>query len=125
MGLFTDGGVTLLLGLDEAISKNLDEVDVILHRTKPHIQYEGNKVKNLVSNMITTINSMRYALELQHLYDKVKLLNQNQIKVNLYWLPRKLSNNSLVFDKDQMTEWFQEGYDTALNPDRIEVFPEF
>lgn len=122
VGLFTDGGVTLLLGLEEAINKNLDEVDVILHRTKPHIKYEGNKINNLMSNILTTINSMRYALELQHLYEKIKILNQNSIKVNLYWLPRKLSNNSLIFNKEQMTEWFEEGYDTALNPDRIETF---
>jgi len=36
-----------------------------------------------------------------------------EITLNFYYTPRKLTNNSLVFDKDVMTEWWKEGYNYA------------
>jgi len=42
--------------------------------------------------------------------------------VTIYWLPRKLSKNSMVFNQEEMTKWWEEGYETALDENRIQVF---
>ena len=34
-------------------------------------------------------------------------------KVNLFYTPRVLTTNSLVFDQDKMIRWWQEGFDYA------------
>ena len=54
-----------------------------------------------------------------HLLDQVersdiligKLAAKNKdVKLNLYYTPSKLTENSLVFNKKLMTSWWQQGY---------------
>jgi hypothetical protein len=37
----------------------------------------------------------------------------NNVKLNLYHTPTKLTDNSLVFNKKQMTQWWKQGYECA------------
>ena len=43
---------------------------------------------------------------------KLAALNKN-VKLNIYYTPTKLTENSLVFNKKLMTEWWKQGYDYA------------
>ena len=36
-----------------------------------------------------------------------------KVKLNIYYTPTKLTENSLVFNKKAMTEWWQQGYEYA------------
>ena len=57
--------------------------------------------------------------------DKIQVLyeeTENGVKIRVFWLPRKLAPNSLVFDKEQMLKWYDEGFATANDPTRIEIF---
>jgi hypothetical protein len=49
--------------------------------------------------------------------DDIRLANlkalQDDVKLNFYYTPRKLTNNSLIFNKEAMTEWWSEGYESA------------
>ena len=38
--------------------------------------------------------------------------NQN-VKLNLYYTPTMLTENSLIFSKKLMTKWWEQGYDYA------------
>jgi NTE family protein len=122
VGHWSDGGLTDLVGINQLIGKGYKEIDIILHRTKVVNALEGNKIKNFVENISTGINVMRYDIEFEHFYDKITELNKQGSKVTVYWLPRKLSNNSMLFNKKEMLEWWDEGFDTAFDPQRIEVF---
>ena len=43
-----------------------------------------------------------------------KLVSMNkEIKINFYYTPRQLTENALIFDSQQMTQWWQEGYEFA------------
>lgn len=122
VGLWSDGGLTDLIGINELSGRGYKEIDIILHRTHLEHKYEGNKVDNLMGNVTTSINAMRYDIEFEYFYDKIKRLNKQGAKVTVYWLPRKLSANSMVFNKKEMAAWWDEGYETAFDPSRIEIF---
>lgn len=122
VGSWSDGGLTDLVGLDQLSMRGYKEIDIILHRTKTVNRFEGNRINSLIDNVTTSINAMRYDIEFEYFYEKIKKLNRQGSKVTIYWLPRKLSTNSMDFNQKEMTVWWDEGYETAFNSDRVEVF---
>jgi len=122
IGQWSDGGISDLIGIDELMRKGFKDIDIILHRTRVTDKFEGERVHNLMENVTTSIGAMRYDIEFEYFYERIKRFNKQGAKVTVYWLPRKLSQNSMVFNKKQMGEWWDEGYETALDPDRIEIF---
>lgn len=122
VGFWSDGGLTDLIGIDQLVLGGYNEIDIILHRTKDVESYESNKVHTLIENVTTSINAMRYGIEFDYFYEKIKKLNRHGAKVRVFWLPRKLSDNSMVFNEDEMSAWWEEGYQTAFDSERIEIF---
>jgi NTE family protein len=122
VGLWSDGGLTDLIGLDQLSMKGYKEIDIILHRTKPVESLEGNKINTLMENVTTSINAMRYDIEFEYFYERIRRLNKQGAKVTVYWLPRKLSQNSMIFNQTEMSNWWNEGYSTAFDLERIEIF---
>jgi NTE family protein len=122
VGLWSDGGLTDLVGINQLKDKGFNEIDIILHRTKNIDIYEGKRINTLMENITTSINAMRYDIEFEYFYDRIKKLNRQGVKVTVYWLPRKLSSNSMIFNQEEMLGWWEEGYNTALDSNRIEVF---
>lgn len=124
VGQWTDGGLTELVAIDEIMSGvKYSEVDIVIHRNKPDHIYEGFKADNLIDNITRGIAAMRYVVEYEGLYQKIEKLNNVGTDVRVWWLPRKLSPNALQFDKKLMSEWWEEGFDTANDPQRIDYFP--
>lgn len=122
VGLWCDVGIHNLPTLKDEVGNQVKEVDIILLKPKPEVKFEGKRILNLVDNVCTTINAMKYDIELDELKKKINELTQEGVKVTIWWLPRKLTNNSLIFNKKQMTEWWNEGYATAFDKNRMEVF---
>jgi NTE family protein len=123
VGLWGDGGVTDLVGIDQLMMKGYKEIDIILHRAKIEEKYEGNKIDNLMENVTTSIGAMRYDIQFEYFYERIKRLNKQGANVRVFWLPRKLSANSMVFNKEEMLLWWEEGYNTAFDANRVEIFP--
>jgi len=122
VGQWGDGGLTDLIGIDQLMMRGYREIDIILHRTRMVEKLEGNRVDNLIENVTTSINAMRYDIEFEFFYERIKRLNKYGAKVTVYWLPRKLSTNSMKFNQEEMLAWWEEGYETAFDPNRVEVF---
>lgn len=122
VGSWSDGGLTDLVGLDQLKMRGYNEIDIVLHRRKDAIRFEGNRIHNLMENVTTSIDAMRYDIEFEYFYEKIRKLNKGGAKVTVYWLPRRLSNNSMVFNKKEMSAWWDEGYETALDSCRTEIF---
>jgi NTE family protein len=123
VGNWSDGGITALIGIDQLMMKGFKEIDIILHRTKTVEKYEGNRIDTLMENVSASISAMRYDIEFEYFYERIKRLNRQGAKVTVYWLPRKLSANSMVFNQKEMAAWWDEGYETAFDPKRVEIFP--
>lgn len=122
IGMWSDGGLSDLIGIDNLLGEKLKEVDIVLLRPHINVKYEGNEINSLLDNLTTTINAMRHNIEFDYLYDKISQLNDEGTIVNVYWLPRKLKTDSLVFNNDEMLKWWNEGYDTAYDSDRVDIF---
>lgn len=120
MGQWTDGGLTELVALDEVFKRGAKEIDVIVHKTIPTSNYDIGDACTLVDNLNRSIDAMRYDIEFEYLMEKAKYFAvRRKTSVNLYFLPRNLSPSAMMFNREQMERWWQEGYNTALDENRI------
>lgn len=122
VGEWSDGGLTDLVGFDQMIGQGYDEVDIILHQTKFNEKFEGNKIRNLIDNVGTSVSAVQYSNEFKNFYYNIRRLNKAGAKVRVFWLPRQLSKHSMMFNKDLMSKWWDEGYETAFDTNRVEIF---
>ncbi len=122
IGEWGDGGLGDLVGLDQLKNKGYDEIDIVLHRTKTQDRFEGRVIDNLIDSVSTVISIMRYNIEFEFFYQDILELNRQGTKVTIYWLPKKPDTSYLVFDEKVMHKWWNEGYDTAFDSNRIQVF---
>jgi len=122
-GQWTDGGLTQPIALDYLYKqKKCNEIDVIIHKPKPRIEKEISKIKDLFHNAERCFGGLMYDVQLEFLPNEIIKLNQEGVSVRLIWLPRNLGNNPLIFNKNKMNDWYKEGYETALDKNRIDEF---
>jgi len=122
IGKWSDGGLTDLISVELLLEKSFDVVDIVLHKPKLTYRFDGKRIHGLLDNVNASISAMRHNIEFELLYNKIDKLNSAGIKVNVYWLPRTLETDSLLFNERQMMDWWNEGYETALDKNRIDVF---
>ncbi len=109
---YADGGLGSVVPIREAILRGATEVDAIV------LEAESlGKQKVLGKNPFSLMLSL-----FSHLLDQVerndivigKLAAKNRnVKLNLYYTPTSLTENSLIFNKRLMEKWWQQGYDYA------------
>jgi predicted patatin/cPLA2 family phospholipase len=109
---YADGGLGCVVPIREAIKRGATEVDAIILEAE---NMEYNKVlgKNPFSLMINLFGFLLDQVEYHDIVEgKLAALNK-KVKLNTYYTPTKLTENSLVFNKKLMTQWWQQGYDHA------------
>lgn len=122
-GLWTDGGITQPIALDYlARQKDCDEIDVIIHKERPNNEKEIGTIKDLFHNGERCFDALLYDTQLEYLPFEIKKLNEQGVSVRLIWLSRRPAKNALIFNKEEMQSWYEEGYDTAYDKDRVEEF---
>ena len=109
---YADGGLGCVVPIREAIKRGATEVDAIILEAE---NMEYNKVlgKNPFSLMMNLYSFVLDQVEYHDVIEgKLAALNKN-VKLNIYYTPTKLTENSLVFNKKLMKEWWKQGYDYA------------
>ena len=109
---YADGGLGCVIPIREAILRGATEIDAVVLESETMV---GNKVlgKNPFSLMISLFGHLLEQVE-KHDITIGKLAAKNKgVKLNLYYTPTKLTENSLIFSKRLMVKWWQEGYDHA------------
>lgn len=115
---YGDGGFTNLVPIREAINRGATEIDAIVLETETQLNPKIIS-KNPFSLMLDLFQTLLNQNE-KHNITIGKLAAKNKdVKLNFYYTPTKLTNNALVFDKVQMTKWWQMGYDYAENKSNI------
>ena len=109
---YADGGLGRMIPIREAIRRGATEVDAIILEAE---NMEHSKVlgKNPFSLMINLFGFMLDQVEKQDIREGKLASKQQNVKLNLYYTPSQLTENSLIFDKKIMSSWWQEGYDYA------------
>ena len=109
---YADGGLGCVIPIREAIKRGATEVDAVVLESE---SLKKQKVlgKNPFSLMINLFGHLMDQVERNDIViGKLAAKNRN-VKLNLYYTPTMLSENSLIFSKRLMEKWWQQGYDHA------------
>jgi predicted patatin/cPLA2 family phospholipase len=116
---YADGGLLRFVPILEAIQAGSDEIDAIVLMEKdgsPNPEKVRN-VLHLISKMIKIflISRKKEDSDLTKLHKSIE--DDREIKIRIYYTPRKMTNNPYIFDSETMKKWWDEGYnDAKLGP---------
>ncbi len=109
---YADGGLGAMVPIEEAIKRGATEVDAIILQTEV-TQLNRMPSINPFSLLTNMFSFMLDRIENQNIkIGKFVANNQNAI-INFYYTPTVLTTNSLIFNKDKMTKWWQSGFTFA------------
>ena len=120
-GEWVDAGLTELLSLKKVIELGAGQVDVFIHRVRPEIRDRG-AITDFFHNAARLFSIMRAEIENDDLAGGIREAQINNVDVTVYYLPYKLADNSLIFDKKQMSQWVTLGMETAQDPARRDSY---
>ena len=109
---YADGGLGNMVPIEEAIKRGATVVDAIILQTEI-TQLNRMPSLNPFSLLTNMFAFMLDRIESQNIkIGKHVAKNQDAI-INFYYTPTILTTNSLIFEKDKMTAWWQSGFDYA------------
>ncbi len=109
---YADGGFSCVIPIQEAINRGAKEIDAIILETEAFM-YRKAIGKNPFSLMVDLFDGMLDQVEKKDIALGKLSAAYNGVKLNLYHTPTKLTDNSLVFNKEQMNMWWKQGYEYA------------
>jgi predicted patatin/cPLA2 family phospholipase len=109
---YGDGGFGCLVPIREAIERGAKEVDVIILETELS-QLNRIPSKNAFSLLFDVQHFMLDHVERYNITIGKLSANNHDVQLNLYYTPTVLTTNSLIFDKEKMTQWWASGYQYA------------
>jgi len=109
---YVDGGLGSMVPIEEAIKRGATEIDVIVLETE--VNYINRMpTKNPFSLITNMVNFMMDQIETQNIRIGKFKATQKNVAMDLYYTPTVLTTNSLVFEKEKMTQWWSKGYKFA------------
>ncbi len=114
---YADGGFGSMVPIKEAVDRGAKEIDVIILETEV-THYNSLPSKNVFS-LITNLHSfMIDRVEKQNITIGKFAANNKDAIINLYYTPIVLTTNSLVFNKEKMTQWWERGFKYAASKNK-------
>ncbi|MHA7944679.1 patatin-like phospholipase family protein [Formosa sp. 3Alg 14/1] len=109
---YADGGFSCVVPIQEAIKRGATEIDAVILESE---QMKKNKVlgKNPFSLMMNLFGHLLDQVEQHDIVIGKLAAIQKRVKLNLYYTPTKLTENSLIFSKPLMEKWWKQGYEYA------------
>lgn len=111
---YADGGFGSVIPIREAILRGATEVDAIVLEAET-LGKQKVLGKNPFSLMINLFGHLLNQVEKNDIVIGKLAAKNNNVKLNLYYTPTSLTENSLIFSKRLMTKWWQQGYDYAAS----------
>lgn len=116
---YADGGLGCVVPIREAIKRGAKEVDAIILEAE-NMEYHKVLGQNPFSLMISLFAFLLDQVEHHDVVEgKLAALNK-KVKLTTYYTPVRLTENSLVFNKEAMKSWWQQGYEYAREKDEEE-----
>lgn len=109
---YADGGLGNMVPIEEAINRGATEVDAIILQTEV-TQFNRMPSRNAFSLLTNMFGFMLDRIESQNIKIGKYVATHNNAVINFYYAPTVLTTNSLIFDKEKMTDWWQRGYQFA------------
>lgn len=109
---YADGGFGSFVPILAAIENGATEIDVIILESENE-NIKNPIIKNPFSLLFRTFKFMNHQNSSKDIIIG-KLIGLNQkIDINFYYTPRQLTDNPLIFDPEEMTQWWNEGFEFA------------
>lgn len=109
---YADGGFGSMVPIEEAIDRGATTVDVIILETE--VAYYNRLPSRNPFSLLTNMHAyMLDRVEKQNIRIGKLVATQKDVVINLYYTPTVLTTNSLVFNKEEMTKWWESGYKYA------------
>jgi len=115
---YIDGGFTDPCPIQEAINRGATEIDAIILRTESGA-IEAETIRNPIHGLGRIIDIMLKEINNNDVQIGTLNAKNKDVKLNIYYTPRVLTSNSLVFEKEKMEEWWEEGYNHAKNSKKV------
>lgn len=109
---YADGGLGSMVPIDEAIRRGANEVDAIILQTEV-TQFNRMPSMNAFSLLTNMFQFMLDRIESQNIKIGKFVASHHDAIINFYYTPTVLTTNSLIFEKEYMTKWWQSGLDYA------------
>jgi len=110
---YADGAIFQHIPIQVAIENGATEIDVIVLSPEGFGVVKRNKVNNIFQNFFRLMEIMQRKIAKDNI-DLNKLNSHGkEVSINVYYTPYRLTENSLVFDKEEMLKWWDEGYINA------------
>jgi NTE family protein len=107
---YADGGFGNLIPVQEAIIKGATDIDTIVLRQEKAV-YNHPPLQNAIEVFARTSDFMLNQIANDDLIISKLQTASNNVKINFYFVNRLLTTHSFVFDKEEMSKWWQEGLD--------------
>lgn len=107
---YADGGIINSIPIQKAIDMGATEIDAIL--TRPNF-WDNNEVefhRNPLKLLSHIIDVMMFDNTREDIENAKFMAKDKNVKINIYYFPKTLTNNPLYFDKTQMGGWWEDGY---------------
>ena len=114
---YADGGLGCVIPIREAILRGATEVDAIVLESE-NLEYNKVLGKNPFSLMLSLFGHLLDQVERSDIEIGKLAAKSNNVKLNLYYTPSKLTENSLIFNKKLMKSWWKQGFDYAESKNR-------
>ena len=109
---YADGGLGSMVPIEEAIKRGANEVDAIILQTEV-TQLNRMPSLNAFSLLTNMFAFMLDRIESQNIKIGKFAASHHDAIINFYYTPSVLTTNSLIFEKEKMTNWWQSGFDYA------------
>lgn len=109
---YADGGFGCIIAIEEAIKRGASHVDAIVLTTKDQ-QLNRMRSRNAFDLLLSTFDFMGDQIYLDNLKVGELLAKEHNVKLRMFYTPRVLTTNSLVFDQKEMEQWWKEGWEHA------------
>ena len=109
---YADGGLGCVVPIREAIQRGATEVDAIVLEAET-MDKQRILGKNPFSLMINLFGHLLNQVEKSDVTIRKLAAKTKDAKLNLYYTPTSLTENSLIFSKKLMTKWWQDGFEYA------------
>ncbi len=109
---YADGGLGSMVPIEEAIKRGAKEVDAIILQTEV-TQLNRMPSLNAFSLLTNMFAFMLDRIESQNIKIGKFAASHHDAIINFYFTPTVLTTNSLIFEKEKMTKWWQSGFNYA------------
>tara|TARA_R110000772_G_scaffold20466_2_gene56743 strand:+ start:57249 stop:58175 length:927 start_codon:yes stop_codon:yes gene_type:complete len=116
---YMDGGILSQVPIQQAIMDGCDDIDIIILGKENHewpIEHIRNYLHAQVKVLLLMMNKIQKT-ELDMGY--LSSISKKKVRLNFHYTNRRLTNNSLIFDPEMMSKWWDEGYEYAENNEQI------